>query len=60
MPHEIIMPFSTRISKLTEKEKRLRRQIYNQTYYQKNRMKMLQNYRDNFVSKKIRMDANKD
>lgn len=46
--------------KLTKEEKRVRRQKYNQTYYQKNRMKMLQNYRDNFVSKKIRMDANKD
>tara|TARA_R100000541_G_scaffold30740_2_gene39670 strand:- start:1434 stop:1580 length:147 start_codon:yes stop_codon:yes gene_type:complete len=46
--------------KITEEEKRVRRQKYNQTYYQKHRMKMLQKYRDTFVSKKIRMDANKD
>ena len=34
-------------------EKKERRKKYNQTYYEKNRLKILKQWRDNFVSAKI-------
>jgi hypothetical protein len=37
---------------LSDEEKKKRRQKYNQTYYDKNRLRLLKEWRDNFVSKK--------
>ena len=48
---------ATRVSKLTEEERKFKRYIYNQTYYKKHRMKILEKYRDNFVSKKIKKSS---
>ena len=37
---------------LSDEEKKKKRKLYNQTYYDKNRFRLLKEWRDNFVSKK--------